>query len=66
MSTSDWQKSSFSSGDGNTNCIEVAAGPRTRTLRLRESDEPANVVAPTGAALSGLIRHLKAGEARTR
>lgn len=64
MSYVAWQKSSFSSGDPNTNCIEVAS--ESNALRIRESDEPAHTLAPTGAALTGLLRHLKAGDVRPR
>ncbi|WP_168711515.1 DUF397 domain-containing protein [Streptomyces sp. RKND-216] len=59
-----WQKSSFSSGDGNTNCVEV--GRRGESVRIRESDEPGTVLAPSTGALHALLKHLKAGDARIR
>jgi hypothetical protein len=54
-----WQKSSFSgSGDGNA-CVELAdtaTGPL-----LRESDDPARVLAPAPTALASLLRHIQNG-----
>jgi hypothetical protein len=55
-----WQKSSFS-GSGQNDCLEVAGGG---ALHMRESDEPAKVLAPSPGALRGLLAHLKAGDAR--
>ncbi|BBC35176.1 hypothetical protein SGFS_064700 [Streptomyces graminofaciens] len=52
-----WQKSSFSSGGEAANCLEVAAPEAGRAL-LRESDDPATVIAPTPTGLAALIRHL--------
>jgi Domain of unknown function (DUF397) len=53
-----WQTSSYS-GDS-SNCIGIAAqvgdGPR-----LRESDDPATVIATTPARLAGLLAAVKAG-----
>ena len=66
MATLNWQKSTFSSGDGNTNCLEVAAADDPHPLRLRESDAPTDVLAPTAGALCGLLLHLKAGHAPIR
>ncbi|WP_394430936.1 DUF397 domain-containing protein [Streptomyces sp. SGAir0957] len=52
-----WQKSTFSGGgDGNT-CVEVAAA--AGSIHLRESDDPAQEIATTPAALSHLLRTLK-------
>ncbi|WP_327317961.1 DUF397 domain-containing protein [Streptomyces sp. NBC_01235] len=51
-----WQKSSYS-GDG-SNCVNVAAG-HTRTLHLRESDEPEVVLTTTTTRLRALISGLK-------
>ncbi|MBA2807592.1 DUF397 domain-containing protein [Streptomyces sp. KM273126] len=48
-----WQKSSFSGGAADTNCLEIAATPTT--LHLRESDTPATILAPTPAALTALL-----------
>lgn len=52
-----WQKSSFSSGDPNTNCVEIAAG--SSRLHVRESEDPAIVLHPDRAALHALVAHLK-------
>ncbi|ADI07246.1 hypothetical protein SBI_04125 [Streptomyces bingchenggensis BCW-1] len=60
MSTLQWRKSSFSSGDG-PNCVELAADP-TGTPHLRESDDPEVVIAATPAALRSFLRAAKAGE----
>ncbi|WP_033322059.1 DUF397 domain-containing protein [Streptomyces yerevanensis] len=51
-----WQKSSFSGGDDDADCVELAA--RQGTLLLRESDEPGTVIATSGTGLAALIRHL--------
>lgn len=53
-----WQKSSFSGGDGNGECVELATGP-TGHLHLRESDAPDRVATPAPAALSALLATLK-------
>ncbi|MFF4015466.1 DUF397 domain-containing protein [Streptomyces sp. NPDC001843] len=53
-----WQKSSFSGGDADTNCLEIAAATPT-TLQLRESDEPATILTPTPTALHALLTALK-------
>ncbi|MFJ8820386.1 DUF397 domain-containing protein [Streptomyces sp. NPDC102467] len=53
-----WQKSTFSDGgDGNT-CVEVANPDGF--IHLRESDDPTREIATTPAALSHLLRTLKA------
>lgn len=52
-----WQKSSFSSGDVNTNCIEIASGPSV--LHLRESDDPGVVINPGRSAIRAFLSHLK-------
>lgn len=52
-----WQKSSFSGGDDDTNCLEIATAPTT--LHLRESDEPATLLSPTPDALNALLTALK-------
>ncbi|MFS8200411.1 DUF397 domain-containing protein [Streptomyces sp. CWNU-52B] len=52
-----WQKSSFSGPEDAPNCVEVATG--SRTLLLRESDDPDHVIAAGGTALAALIRHLR-------
>lgn len=52
-----WQKSSFSSSDGTTNCIELAVTPAA--LLLRESDEPATVLITSPHRLAALLRLAK-------
>ncbi|MFB9510497.1 DUF397 domain-containing protein [Streptomyces aurantiacus] len=39
-----WQKSSFSGGGDDEDCLEISATPTT--LHLRESDTPAAVLSP--------------------
>ncbi|MEU9184820.1 DUF397 domain-containing protein [Streptomyces sp. NPDC048484] len=48
-----WQKSSFSGGADDTDCLEIAAAPTT--LHLRESDTPGTLLSPTPAALQALL-----------
>lgn len=60
MSQLSWQKSTFSTGDGE-NCVEVAAD-RAGTAYIRESDEPGAVVTSTPAAFAAFVRAVKAGE----
>ncbi|EST21803.1 hypothetical protein N566_27010 [Streptomycetaceae bacterium MP113-05] len=55
-----WQKSSYS-GSGQNDCVEVAGGAHAGGLRMRESEEPAKVLAPGGATLRAMLAHLKAG-----
>ncbi|KUO20993.1 DUF397 domain-containing protein [Streptomyces dysideae] len=52
-----WQKSSFSAGDEDTNCLEIAASTPT-TLHLRESDHPTTTLTPTLTALHALLTTL--------
>ncbi|MEV2210760.1 DUF397 domain-containing protein [Streptomyces sp. NPDC050997] len=52
-----WQKSSFSGGGADTNCLEIAAAPTT--LHLRESDTPAVILSPTATALNALLTAVK-------
>ncbi|MFJ4617715.1 DUF397 domain-containing protein [Streptomyces sp. NPDC088812] len=47
-----WQKSSFSGGGADTDCLEISA---TTTLHLRESDTPATILTPTPTALNALL-----------
>lgn len=54
-----WQKSSFSGGDDDTDCLEIAATTPT-TLHLRESDDPTTILNPTTTALHALLTTLKA------
>ncbi|MER5781413.1 DUF397 domain-containing protein [Streptomyces mobaraensis] len=60
VSGSPWTKSSFSSGQGNHDCVEVAASGAS-TLRLRESDEPGTVLTLTPAALRSLLARARSG-----
>ncbi|MET7779641.1 DUF397 domain-containing protein [Streptomyces mirabilis] len=52
-----WQKSSFSAGDSDTECLEIATSPTT--LHLRESDHPAAVLSPAPTALRALFEAVK-------
>lgn len=52
-----WQKSSFSAGDVDNNCLEIATTPTT--LHLRESDTPATLLSPTRTALTALLTAVK-------
>lgn len=57
----DWQKSSFSGGDAENACLELAPG--TGELRhLRESDEPGVIVTVDAAKLWAFLLAAKAGE----
>ncbi|MCT9077557.1 DUF397 domain-containing protein [Streptomyces fulvoviolaceus] len=51
-----WQKSSFSGGDEDTDCLEIAASPTT--LHLRESDHPTTILTPSPTALHALLTAL--------
>ncbi|MGP4113642.1 DUF397 domain-containing protein [Streptomyces sp. 4N509B] len=60
MSANPWQKSSFSSNDGNKDCLELAStggGP----LLLRESDEPEVVIASHPMRVAALLGAIKGG-----
>jgi hypothetical protein len=59
LPTLHWQKSSFSSGDDDEDCLEIASSPAT--LHLRESDHPGTVVTPAPAALRALLTAVKHG-----
>jgi Domain of unknown function (DUF397) len=54
MHTPKWQKSSFSGMEPDNNCLELAAFPHGPALR--ESDDPAVVLATTPARLAALLR----------
>lgn len=54
-----WQKSTYS--EQASSCVYVATAP-DGTVRLRESDQPDDVLAMTPAVLGGLISGVKAGE----
>jgi hypothetical protein len=53
-----WQKSSYSSGNPDSNCVEVANGS-DGVLYFRESDEPGAVLTSTPARLAALLRHVR-------
>ncbi|MFD8965281.1 DUF397 domain-containing protein [Streptomyces sp. NPDC059568] len=59
MSPYDWQKSSFS-GEA-ANCIHIATA-EDGTIKLRESDNPDNIVTTTPEKLRAFILGIKAGE----
>lgn len=59
----DWQKSSFSTGDPNQNCLEVGLASNG-SLGLRESDDPATVLTTSPARLAALLRRVDAGATR--
>ncbi|WP_405931419.1 DUF397 domain-containing protein [Streptomyces sp. NBC_00827] len=52
-----WQKSSFSGGAGDTDCLEISTTPTT--LHLRESDHPTTILTPTPTALRALLTTLR-------
>ncbi|MGW3409143.1 DUF397 domain-containing protein [Streptomyces sp. NPDC000888] len=55
--THQWQKSSFSGEDDDTDCLEIATTPTT--LHLRESDHPTTILTPTPTALRALLTTLR-------
>ncbi|BCL29420.1 DUF397 domain-containing protein [Streptomyces aurantiacus] len=59
-----WQKSSFSGGGDDEDCLEISATPTT--LHLRESDTPAAVLSPTPTALNALLTAVKRVAATSR
>ncbi|MFE7189183.1 DUF397 domain-containing protein [Kitasatospora sp. NPDC057541] len=61
MSEIIWQKSSFSAGDAENACIELASGAGGFCF-LRESDEPALVMTVDIPMLRALLLATKAGE----
>lgn len=54
-----WQKSTFSGSGPDNDCVEVAAGDDL--IRVRESDDPHVVLAPTSRTFGALLRHVKNG-----
>lgn len=54
-----WQKSSFSSGDVNQNCLEVAKIEDSPILHIRESECPDVVLTGTPSSFCGLIDQIK-------
>ncbi|MER8068906.1 DUF397 domain-containing protein [Streptomyces sp. NPDC094034] len=55
-----WQKSSFSGGDNNPNCVELASV--NGQIKLRESDTPDTFVTTSPEKLRAFILGIKAGE----
>jgi hypothetical protein len=51
-----WQKSSFSSDDGNYGCVELASSHDDDLRYLRESDEPGILLSTTPTRLAALLR----------
>ncbi|MDK1476236.1 DUF397 domain-containing protein [Streptomyces sp. 549] len=56
----DWQKSSFSSADGNTSCVELARDSDGE-LHMRESEHPTQTLHPSQPAVTTLLTSIKAG-----
>ncbi|PSM41820.1 DUF397 domain-containing protein [Streptomyces dioscori] len=54
-----WQKSSFSGGADGNNCVELAN--ETRTIRLRESDDPSIELVTTPTSLTRLFQCIRSG-----
>jgi uncharacterized protein DUF397 len=59
MSELKWQKSSFSTGDPNQNCLEVARSAEG-LVHFRESDAPSIVLTTAPSRLAALLTHLRA------
>ncbi|MEU8584596.1 DUF397 domain-containing protein [Streptomyces abikoensis] len=55
-----WQKSTFSGGGGNGECIELSAGDDTTTIHLRESDTPTVTLSLSPHTLRALLRYSRA------
>ncbi|MFD6336503.1 MULTISPECIES: DUF397 domain-containing protein [unclassified Streptomyces] len=55
-----WQKSSFSGGDNNPNCVELASVDGQ--IVMRESDVPDAVVTTSPEKLRAFLLGVKAGE----
>ncbi|MEC4018236.1 DUF397 domain-containing protein [Streptomyces sp. H27-D2] len=55
-----WHKSSFSGADNNQNCVELAGV--NGEIKMRESDDPAQVVTTSREKLRAFILGVKAGE----
>lgn len=54
-----WQKSSYSGGDDNQDCIEVAAS--ADGILIRESDDPDVILPISSRKLATFIQGVKAG-----
>ena len=59
-----WQKSSFSGGGDDEDCVELAA--TATSLHLRESDHPATLLTTDPASLHALLSALKSGRDASR
>ncbi|MEU0838552.1 DUF397 domain-containing protein [Streptomyces sp. NPDC005962] len=59
VSSGVWRKSSFSGTNPENHCVELAA--LNGKISLRESDDPAAVVAITPASLGAFIQIVKRG-----
>ncbi|WKK26583.1 DUF397 domain-containing protein [Streptomyces olivoreticuli] len=55
-----WQKSSYSGGDHNQECVELAA--IDKTILIRESDNPEQIIKTSRAKLYAFMLGVKAGE----
>ncbi|MFB7383774.1 DUF397 domain-containing protein [Kitasatospora purpeofusca] len=58
MSSSEWQKSSYSAS--NNECVEVRVG--VGAVELRESDDPSAMVHASPATFADLLDAIKAGD----
>jgi len=58
--TDNWQKSSFSGGGDGNACVELAA--ESRTIRLREGDDPSIELVITPTPLAHLLHGIRAGD----
>ncbi|MEU0283288.1 DUF397 domain-containing protein [Streptomyces sp. NPDC088147] len=56
----EWQKSSFSGGDNNPNCVELASVDGQ--IKMRESETPDTVVTTSPEKLRAFLLGVKAGE----
>ncbi|MBO3680675.1 DUF397 domain-containing protein [Streptomyces sp. NEAU-YJ-81] len=61
MSGLEWRKSSFSSGVGGQDCVEVAM-TLNGLIHLRESDDPAAVIATDPTRWDAFVRGIKRGD----
>ncbi|MDB1090221.1 DUF397 domain-containing protein [Streptomyces sp. ACA25] len=55
-----WQKSSYSSGNPDSNCLEAATDPEGR-LHFRESDDPNTTLTTTPQRWNALLQHTRRG-----
>lgn len=53
-----WQKSSYSSGNGGSNCVEVATAPHG-AIHFRESDQPEVIARATRPTWTDFLTHVK-------